>query len=215
MVNTLSTGLSSGSRPLSTSLSTGRWLGRHSPSTNLGRRRNFVHVVDIARTYVRSAERLLEQLKRGTTGTETYEIASEEDMSVMTIAEIVQKIIREERNINVNINLVDNPRAGETMVKEFMVDTSVARDRLGWEPKEQVEETVRKEVAEHTSNIDVCCLFYQAYCELIYAYVQYPITNIFSAAIARQTLPVNQYIPACHGLPYSRKQILSLQAALT
>jgi len=35
------------------------------------------------------------------------------------------------------------------MVKEFMVDTSVARDRLGWEPKEQVEETVRKEVAEH------------------------------------------------------------------
>jgi len=32
-------GLSSGSRPLSTSLSTGRWLGRHSPSTNLGRRR--------------------------------------------------------------------------------------------------------------------------------------------------------------------------------
>jgi len=124
----------------------GETLTVYKPGTQA---RNFVHVVDIARTYVRSAERLLEQLKRGTTGTETYEIASEEDMSVMTIAEIVQKIIREERNINVNINLVDNPRAGETMVKEFMVDTSVARDRLGWEPKEQVEETVRKEVAEH------------------------------------------------------------------
>jgi UDP-glucose 4-epimerase len=124
----------------------GETLTVYKPGTQA---RNFVHVVDIARAYVWSAKRLLEQLEKGTTGTETYEIAGEEDMSVMTLAEIVQKIIREERNINVNINLVDNPRAGETMVNEFTVDTSVVRNRLGWEPKEQVEETVRKEVAEH------------------------------------------------------------------
>jgi UDP-glucose 4-epimerase len=48
---------------------------------------NFVHVRDVARAHVRSAERLVDQLVRGETGTKTCEIASEEDLSVMEVAE--------------------------------------------------------------------------------------------------------------------------------
>jgi UDP-glucose 4-epimerase len=69
--------------------------------------RNFVHVNDVARAYVQSAERLLEQLERGETETETFEIASEEDMSVMRVS-----------GIDVDVELVENPRSVETMVED-------------------------------------------------------------------------------------------------
>lgn len=96
----------------------------------------FVHMRDVARAYVRSAERLVGQLARGETGTETYEIASEEDLGVMRVAEIAREVAREERGIEVNIELVENSRSGETMVEEFGVDTSGARESVAgavWE----------------------------------------------------------------------------------
>ena len=105
--------------------------------------RNFVHVKDVARVYVRSAERLLEQLERGETGTETYEIASDVDMNVMEVAEIVRETALEERGIDVEIETVENPRSAETMVEEFGVDISATGERLGWRPNEGVNESVR------------------------------------------------------------------------
>jgi UDP-glucose 4-epimerase len=105
--------------------------------------RNFIHIKDIARVYLRSVERLLEQLNDGETGTETYEVASDEDLSVMSVAEIVQEVAREVRGLDVEVELVENPRAGETMVEEFGVDTSKAREQLGWEPRETVSESIR------------------------------------------------------------------------
>jgi UDP-glucose 4-epimerase len=105
--------------------------------------RNFIHVKDIARVYVRSAERLQEQLERGETGTEHYEVASEEDPSVMEMAELVAEIAREKRGVEPPVELVENPRGNETLVKDFSVDTSRTREILGWEPRETVAETVR------------------------------------------------------------------------
>jgi UDP-glucose 4-epimerase len=119
----------------------GETLTVYEPGTQA---RNFVHVKDVARTYVRSAERLVEQLERGEIGTETYEIASDEDMSVMEVAEIVQQTAREKTESEVDIELVANPRAGETMVTEFGVDISNANDQLEWSPRESVPESVRR-----------------------------------------------------------------------
>ena len=113
----------------------GETLTVYEPGTQA---RNFVHVKDVARAYVRSAERLLEQLERGETGKETYEIASDEDMSVMEAAEIVREVSREVRGIDVDVELVENPRSGETMVEDFGVDISAAGERLGWIPEESV-----------------------------------------------------------------------------
>ena len=106
--------------------------------------RNFVHVIDTARVYVRSTERLLEQLDRGETGTETYEIASTEEMSVMTVAEIVREAAITKRGTKVDVELVKNPRSAETMVEEFSVDISKAREVLGWEPIKSIEESVQQ-----------------------------------------------------------------------
>ena len=106
--------------------------------------RNFIHVVDVARAYIRSAERLIEQLEHGTTGIETYEIAGEEDMSVMSVAKIVRDAAEENLGTEVDVELVDNPRAAETMVEEFGVDTSKARETLGWAPSESIKTSVRR-----------------------------------------------------------------------
>lgn len=106
--------------------------------------RNFVHVKDVARVYIQSVERLLTQLTRGETGAETYEIASTEEMSVMDLARIVQQMASRLLETEIKIELIENPRAGETMVEQFSVDISAARERLEWEPTESVEESVRQ-----------------------------------------------------------------------
>jgi len=51
--------------------------------------RNYIHVVDVARAYVHSTERLFDALDAGETGVSKYEIASSEDPSVMTLADLV------------------------------------------------------------------------------------------------------------------------------
>jgi UDP-glucose 4-epimerase len=112
--------------------------------------RNFVHVSDIARAYIQSAERLLHQMeaKADATGIERYEIASNEDLSVMEIAELVQSVAREERDIDIDIELVENPRSGETLVDTFTVDTTAARDQLDWKPETSIENAVRSQFRE-------------------------------------------------------------------
>ncbi|EMA72081.1 NAD-dependent epimerase/dehydratase family protein [Halorubrum distributum] len=122
----------------------GETLTVYEPGTQA---RNFVHVKDVAWAYVRSAERLLEQLEHGETGTETYEIASDEDMSVMGVADTVREVALEERGIDVDVELVENPRDGETMVEEFGVDISAASNELNWIPQESINESVQQLLA--------------------------------------------------------------------
>ncbi|MFD1585904.1 NAD-dependent epimerase/dehydratase family protein [Halorientalis brevis] len=105
--------------------------------------RNFVHVKDVARAYVRSAERMVEQLDAGETGVERYEIASDEDPSVMTLAEWVAEIAAEERDIEADVELIENPRGNETLVDTFEVATDSAREELNWEPRESVRQSIR------------------------------------------------------------------------
>ena len=107
--------------------------------------RNYIHVKDVANAYLRSAERLLEQLADGDTGTRAYEIAGDEDPSVMTVAELVQSIAAE-AGVETAVTLVENPRSAETLVDEFTVDTTRAREELGWQPTRTVEETVREQI---------------------------------------------------------------------
>jgi len=106
--------------------------------------RNFVHVDDVARAYVRGAEHLCERLETDDTGAERYEIASDQDPSVERIAGIVRDAAADVAGMDPPVELVENPRAGEeTLVGEFAVDTTRARDHLGWAPERTVESSVR------------------------------------------------------------------------
>ncbi|MFU1782661.1 NAD-dependent epimerase/dehydratase family protein [Haloarcula japonica] len=106
--------------------------------------RNFIHVKDVARAYVDSCERLLEQLDRGETGVEKYEIASDEDPSVHTVANLVKDIAADVADIDADVKLVENPRGDdETLVDSFPVDTDRTTDVLGWTPEHDVESAIR------------------------------------------------------------------------
>ncbi|MFB6179441.1 MAG: NAD-dependent epimerase/dehydratase family protein [Halorientalis sp.] len=105
--------------------------------------RNYIHVKDVARAYVRSAERLVDQLDAGETGVEKYEIASDEDPGITTVAEIVRDIAAEEIDFEPDIELLENPR-DETLVSDFAVDTTRAREDLGWSVEHSVEENIRE-----------------------------------------------------------------------
>ena len=109
--------------------------------------RNYIHVKDVARAYVRSAERLVEQLNAGETGVEKYEIASGEDPGITTVAELVRDISAEEIDFEPKIKLLENPR-DETLVSEFGVDTSRTRQRLDWSAEHSIKKSIRALFAE-------------------------------------------------------------------
>jgi UDP-glucose 4-epimerase len=58
------------------------------------------------------------------------------------VAELVQRVAREVRGLDVDVSLVENPRSAETLVDEFGVETSGIEAALGWEPVETVEASV-------------------------------------------------------------------------
>ncbi|WP_276246355.1 NAD(P)-dependent oxidoreductase [Haladaptatus sp. YSMS36] len=109
--------------------------------------RNYVHVKDVANAYLRSAERLVDLRERGETGVEKFEIASDEDPSVLDVAELVQAEAAELLGTDLDIKLLDNPRS-ETLVESFTVDTSQAHNVLGWEVQHSTEESVRGLLSE-------------------------------------------------------------------
>jgi UDP-glucose 4-epimerase len=63
---------------------------------------------------------------------------------VLTVAELIRETAAEMLETDISVELVENPRSGETMVKEFSVDISTAREVLGWDPLESVDESIRR-----------------------------------------------------------------------
>ncbi|WP_330630195.1 NAD-dependent epimerase/dehydratase family protein [Halocatena halophila] len=117
----------------------GKPLTVYEPGTQA---RNYVHVSDIARLYVRSTERLLEKQAAGKTGATRFAVGSDEDPSVMAIAELVQSVAAEQLGHDVPIELVENPRSAETLTDTFTVDTRKVTETLGWEPQHSLRESV-------------------------------------------------------------------------
>ncbi len=104
--------------------------------------RNFIHVTDVAAGLHRGIERALSLQEDEAVGTWKYELATDDELSVHRVAELVQEAVAAERAIDVPIELVDNPRDDETLVSEFAVETTRARSDLGWEPERTVAEAV-------------------------------------------------------------------------
>jgi len=106
--------------------------------------RNFVHVGDVARAFLRATEHLLDRHDGGETGARRFAVATDEDPSVRAIADLVRSVAAEHGR-DPAVELVENPRAGEeTLVEKFPVDTTRTREGLDWAPERTVEGTVRE-----------------------------------------------------------------------
>lgn len=116
----------------------------HKPGTQA---RDFIHVKDVARAYIRSIEKLIEDADTYD-GATTIPIASGEDMSVLDLASLVQRVCGEERGYEPDVELVENPRGEEAAGSDFSVDTSRAAETIGFEVEHTVEETVRDLLSE-------------------------------------------------------------------
>ncbi|GGM66121.1 UDP-glucose 4-epimerase [Halarchaeum rubridurum] len=119
----------------------GETLEVHAPGTQS---RDFVHVKDVARAYPRSLETLLD----AEPGATTLPIASGEEHSILEIAELVQEAAADVRGTDVDVEVVENPRGSEAAGEDFTVDTSTARETIGFEAEHTVEDTVRELLAE-------------------------------------------------------------------
>jgi UDP-glucose 4-epimerase len=118
----------------------GEPLTVHEPGTQA---RDFLHVKDTARAY----EDALDYVLDAEDGARTIPLASGECMSILDIAELVQRVVEGERGERVEIEMVENPRGGEeAAADDFAVDTTVARETLGFEPTHSVESAIREMV---------------------------------------------------------------------
>ncbi len=110
--------------------------------------RDYVHIHDIADAYLRSTEQLLDELAEGRTGARGYEIAGGTQLSVLELAEFVQRTVETETGTEPAIELVENPRDNETLTDDFQVDITTTKSELGWEPTHSIQESVRRLVRQ-------------------------------------------------------------------
>jgi nucleoside-diphosphate-sugar epimerase len=109
--------------------------------------RNFVHVKDVARAFRLGIERALDRRRDGATGTWKYEIGTDDDLGIRRVAELVRSAVEARTGEAPLIELVENPRSDETLVSEFGVDTTAARDDLDWRPTHDVASSIEELVA--------------------------------------------------------------------
>jgi nucleoside-diphosphate-sugar epimerase len=116
---------------------TGKPITVYEPGTQS---RNFVHVKDVANAFCLSVKQLL---NTDQTGVSKFEVASDSDPSVRQVGETVQRVARDLREIEVDLEMVPNPRENETLVDRFDVDTTRIESALGWSPEWSIEESVQ------------------------------------------------------------------------
>ncbi|QUO46922.1 NAD-dependent epimerase/dehydratase family protein [Halorubrum ruber] len=105
--------------------------------------RNFIHVKDAADAYLRSVEALVD----AEDGATTYTLGSDQVLSVLELAELVQGIAEDELGHTPPIERVENPR-DEAISERFAMETSPVTNELGFESYRTVEESIRQVLSE-------------------------------------------------------------------
>jgi nucleoside-diphosphate-sugar epimerase len=75
-------------------------------------------------------------------GAQSFPIPSGERYSVRELAEVVCRIVREERDREVASELVEKSRDEDTRLADFAVYTTAVKETVGFEPQRSVEATV-------------------------------------------------------------------------
>lgn len=101
--------------------------------------RNFIHVKEVARTFLKSVKKLVEDKKKA----RVFNLASDKSYSIIEIAEIIKKTASK-FNYKTKVKLVENPRNNETLVKDFSVDISKIKKHLNFNTKITVNSAITR-----------------------------------------------------------------------
>lgn len=118
----------------------GKGLAVHEPGTQT---RNFVHVADASRAYLRAVEALLARIPQADMGLVSYLVGGPGDASVREVASMVSDAVG-----GVPVETVANPRPDDPAPEHFVVDTSRAQAALDWSPEWTLREGIEAMVRE-------------------------------------------------------------------
>lgn len=100
--------------------------------------RDFISVNDVAGAFALSVEELLSSEVKGA---ERYLLATGRSTGILTLAEKISETV-EERGIESDATLVENPRESEVVAEEFEIDSKKIERELGFSPKESLEKII-------------------------------------------------------------------------
>jgi UDP-glucose 4-epimerase len=115
----------------------GNELTVHSPGTQA---KDFIHVKDVARAYLRSLERIKEEQD----GKEVYLLASGESTSIKQLADMISEEAEDIAGKRPDVTIVENPRENDSIVENFDVDISKTTEALGFRTEHSLKESVRE-----------------------------------------------------------------------
>lgn len=109
----------------------------HRPGTQA---RDFIHVKDVARAYIRSIEAIFSHEN----GKKSFILASGESTSIEELANVVSKKTEKVHDSRPDVRIVKNPREKDSVIENFNVDNSKIRKKLDFEIKHNLEDSVRE-----------------------------------------------------------------------
>lgn len=114
----------------------GNELTVHSPGTQA---KDFIHVKDVARAYLKSLERIKEEED----GKKAYLLASGESTSIKQLADMISEEAQDVIGEKPEVSIVENPRENDSIVDNFDVDISKTAEALGFRTEHRLKESVR------------------------------------------------------------------------
>lgn len=109
--------------------------------------RDFISIKDVSKAFLSSVNELSKSNERRC---DRFLLSSGESTSVLDLAEKVSEEVAKEKDVDVEIELVNNPRTSEVITDDFEIDVKKIKNELGFEPQY----TLNEIISESTKTID-------------------------------------------------------------
>lgn len=114
----------------------GEELTVHSPGSQS---KDFIHVKDVARAYITSLKKIIDQQEK-----RDYLLASQESTSIIELANMIRDKALLKEISDIEVEIVENPRENDSVIEEFDVSADKIKNDLGFEVEYNLESSISK-----------------------------------------------------------------------
>ncbi|MFQ6087362.1 MAG: NAD-dependent epimerase/dehydratase family protein [Candidatus Methanofastidiosia archaeon] len=105
--------------------------------------RDFIYISDVIEAYLLA----IKKIEKEKNGTKLFCIGSGKSTSIVDVAEMIKGVALE-KAFEVQVQMRENPRKRETLIEEFYVDISKAKEYLNFKPQHRLERDLREMFAD-------------------------------------------------------------------